>query len=152
MAKQRETQREGWRWNWFERLWDHPEKSKWLSVLTLRKHEGTCLALFQMIPACHSLRYHQNDLKATYAEKSFWWQLRNLLSVRQDSLRWPNKQFQGIARGEFILTCFYFVGAFQVLLVNYKGTNVSHQARRRNGGINIIQTQNTKASLEIKYL
>lgn len=111
--------------------WDHPDKKKWLIVLILRRHEGTRLALFQTVLACRSLRYHQNDLKETHAWKSFWWQLHNLLSVQQGSLQLPNKQFQVIVHREFILTCFYFMGSFQVLHTNYKGTNVSHQAHRR---------------------
>jgi len=52
----------------------------------------------------------------------------------QDSLQFPNKQFQNIAHREFILTCFYLMGVFQVLHVSYKRTNVSHQARRRRAG------------------
>lgn len=35
-------------------------------MLTLRRREGTCVALSQMVPARRSLRYHRNDLKATY--------------------------------------------------------------------------------------
>lgn len=69
------------------------------------------IPLFQMAPACRRLHYRPNDLQAASAPKPLWWQLHNLLSVQQDSLRLPSKQFPGRAHREFISTCFYFAGA-----------------------------------------
>ena len=66
----------------------------------------------------------------------------------QDSLQFPNKQFQNIAHREFILTCFLFDGCFPSFTCELQKDKCFPSGQEeKSWGINIIQTKNTKTIL-----